>query len=62
MTEAPDPMREAEGTAAFTEAGGGAIILAAIDHCTPEYLGIHAVHRATRFESLEPIRQGWNTL
>ena len=30
----------------------------AIDHCSAECVGIHAARRATRFEALEPIRQG----
>ena len=33
-------------------------VFAAIDHCTAECVGIHAVKKATRFEALEPIRQG----
>ena len=36
---------------------GNVTVLAAIDHCTAECLGIHAVKKATRFEALEPIRQ-----
>jgi len=32
-------------------------VFAAIDHCTAECVGIHAVKKATRFEALEPIRQ-----
>ena len=30
----------------------------AVDHCSAECIGIHAAKRATRFEALEPIRQG----
>ena len=30
----------------------------AVDHCSGECVGIHAHARATRFEALEPIRQG----
>ena len=30
----------------------------AIDHCSAECVGIHAAGQATRFEALEPIRQG----
>ena len=30
----------------------------AVDHCSAECVGIHAALRATRFEALEPIRQG----
>ena len=33
-------------------------VFAAIDHCTAECVGIYAVKKATRFEALEPIRQG----
>ena len=30
----------------------------AVDHCTTECIGLHAAARGTRFEALEPIRQG----
>ncbi len=30
----------------------------AVDHCSAECVGIHADARATRFQALEPIRQG----
>ena len=30
----------------------------AVDHCTTECIGLHAAKRGTRFEALEPIRQG----
>jgi putative transposase len=33
-------------------------IFVAVDHCSAECVGIHAARRATRFEALEPIRQG----
>jgi transposase InsO family protein len=39
-------------------ADGQVSIFAAIDNCTAECLEIHAVKRATRFEALEPLRQG----
>ena len=48
----------AQLTATFTEADGTVTIFAAIDHCTAECTGIHAVKRAVRLEALEPIRQG----
>jgi hypothetical protein len=47
-----------DATATFTEAEGAVTIFAAIDHCTAECVGIHVVKKATRFEALEPIRQG----
>ena len=30
----------------------------AVDHCTAECIGLHAAKHGTRFEALEPIRQG----
>ena len=33
-------------------------VFVAVDHCSAECVGIHAARRATRFEALEPIRQG----
>jgi transposase InsO family protein len=33
-------------------------IFIAIDHCTAECVGIHAANPGTRFDALEPIRQG----
>ena len=37
---------------------GQAVVFIAVDHFTAECVGIHAAQRATRFEALEPIRQG----
>jgi putative transposase len=37
---------------------GNATIFFVIDHCTAECLGIHAARPGTRFEALEPLRQG----
>ncbi len=37
---------------------GQAAVFIAVDHCSGECVGIHARARATRFEALEPIRQG----
>jgi transposase InsO family protein len=37
---------------------GQAAIFVAVDHCSTGCIGIHAARRATRFEALEPIRQG----
>lgn len=58
VTEAPNRMWGTDATATFTEAEGTITIFAAIDHFTAEVVGIHAVKKATRFEALEPIRQG----
>jgi putative transposase len=40
---------------------GSAAVFVAVDHCSAECVGIHASHRATRFEALEPIRQAVRT-
>ena len=53
----PDQLWGTDATATFTQQDGQVTIFAAIDHCTAECLGIHAVKKAHRFEALEPIRQ-----
>jgi transposase InsO family protein len=58
VTEAPNQMWGTDATATFTDAEGTITVFAAIDHYTAECVGIHAVKKATRFEALEPIRQG----
>jgi transposase InsO family protein len=58
VTEAPNQMWGTDATATFTEVEGAVTVFAAIDHCTAECVGIHVVKKATRFEALEPIRQG----
>src|SRR5438270_5642008 len=58
VTEAPDQVWGTDATATCTEADGAVTVFAAIDHCTAECVGIHVVKKATRFEALEPIRQG----
>jgi putative transposase len=57
VTEAPNQMWGTDATATFTD-HGTVTVFAAIDHCTAECVGIHAVKKATRCEALEPIRQG----
>ena len=37
---------------------GQAAVFVAVDHHSAECVGIHAARRATRFEALEPVRQG----
>lgn len=44
-------------TATWTQEGPAAVFIA-VDHASAACLGIHAAARATRFEALEPIRQG----
>jgi transposase InsO family protein len=58
VSEAPNQMWGTDATATFTDAEGAVTVFAAIDHCTAECVGIHAVKKANRFEALEPVRQG----
>jgi putative transposase len=56
----PDRIDEMWGTdltATWTGQGQAAVFVA-VDHRSAECVGIHAAARATRFEALEPIRQG----
>ena len=57
-TEAPDVMWGTDMTATVTVAEGPAFVFVAVDHCTAECIGLHAAKHGTRFEALEPIRQG----
>ena len=48
-------------TTTFTREDGQVAIFIAVDHCSAECVGIHAAKQGTRFEALEPIRQGVRT-
>jgi putative transposase len=56
-TERVDEMWGTDLTSAVTDEGVAAIFVA-VDHGSTECVGLHAARRATRFEALEPIRQG----
>lgn len=56
-TERVDEMWGTDRTATLTGEGQASIFVA-VDHGSTECIGIHAARRATRFEALEPIRQG----
>ena len=56
-TDLPDRMWGTDGTATRTGEGQATIFIA-VDHCTQECIGIHSALQGTRFEALEPIRQG----
>jgi putative transposase len=45
-------------TTTYTCEDGQVAIFIAVDHCSAECVGIHAAKQGTRFEALEPIRQG----
>ena len=57
-TSRVDEMWGTDMTTTLTLDEGNAAIFFAIDHCSLEVVGIHAAKRGTRFEALEPIRQG----
>jgi transposase InsO family protein len=57
IPETADTMWGTDLTAAWTGEGQAAVFVA-VDHRSAECVGIHAAHRATRFEALEPLRQG----
>src|ERR671939_2022263 len=48
-------------TATYTREDGQVAIFMAVDHYSAECVGIHAAQPGTRFEALEPIRQGVRT-
>lgn len=57
-TERPNQMWGTDATSTVTVPDGSVTVFIGVDHCTLEGIGIHAAKRATRFEALEPIRQG----
>lgn len=57
VTERVDEMWGTDLTTVVTGEGTAAVFIA-VDHCSAECIGIHAAASATRFEALEPIRQG----
>ena len=57
-TERVNQMWGCDQTSCFTTEEGQVAIFFAVDHCSMECVGIHAAKRGTRFEALEPIRQG----
>lgn len=57
-TDAPNLMWGTDATATYTLSEGYVTVFAAVDHCTSECVGIHVAKYGSRFEALEPIRQG----
>ncbi len=57
IPDRPDAMWGTDATAGWTDEGAATIFIA-VDHYTAECVGIHAARRGTRFEALEPLRQG----
>jgi len=61
VTTRPDVLWGTDATAAVTVTDGHVTVFAAIDHYTAECLGLHVAKCGTRFEALEPLRQGVRT-
>ena len=57
IPETIDTMWGTDMTTAWTREGQVAVFIA-VDHHNAECVGIHAARHGTRFEALEPIRQG----
>src|SRR3989441_12150740 len=58
ITERPNKVWASDHTATATVEDGQVTVFVAVDHCTTECVGLHAGKKATRFEALEPLRQG----
>lgn len=58
VTERPNQMWGTDATGALTVEDGQVTVFVAIDHCSADCVGIHAAKPGTRFEALEPLRQG----
>jgi transposase InsO family protein len=57
IPDAVDTMWGTDLTTTWTGEGQAAVFVA-VDHHSAECVGVHTARRATRFEALEPIRQG----
>jgi len=57
IPDRPAALWGTDATAGWSEEGSATIFIA-VDHSTAECVGIHTARRGTRFEALEPLRQG----
>jgi putative transposase len=60
-TDQPDQMWGMDATSCLTREGT-ATVFVVVDHCAAECIGLHAAKPGTRFEAVEPLRQGVHTL
>ena len=58
VTERVDQVWGTDMTETVTTVEGRAYVFVAVDHCSGEFVGIHAASGASRWEALDPIRQG----
>jgi putative transposase len=61
-TAQPDQMWGMDATSCLTRREGTATVFVVVDHCASECIGIHAAKPGTRFEAIEPVRQGIQAL
>ena len=61
-TDEPDQMWGMDATSCLTRREGNATVFIVVDHCAAECIGIHAARPGTRFEAVEPLRQGVRTI
>jgi putative transposase len=61
-TEVPDQMWGMDATSCLTRRDGVATVFVVVDHCAAECIGLHAARPGTRFEAVEPLRQGVRAL
>jgi len=57
-TDAVDETWGTDMAQAILTCGARVHVFTAVDHCNSECIGLHAAFRATRWEALEPVRQG----
>src|SRR5437867_7513088 len=51
-----------DATSCLTRREGTATVFVVVDHCASECIGVHAAKPGTRFEAVEPLRQGIRAL
>jgi len=58
ITARPNEVWASDHTMTATVEEGQVTVFVAVDHCTTECVGLHTAKKATRFEAVEPLRQG----
>lgn len=58
VTKQVDEIWGTDMTETITTAEGRAYVFIAVDHCSGEFVGTHVASGASRWEALEPVRQG----
>ena len=56
--EAREGVVAQDATSCLTRQEGTATVFVVVDHCASECIGVHAAKPGTRFEAVEPLRQG----